>query len=255
VRGRLSDGLLVATGILLGLATCAHAQIPFPAVMDRVLGVRRDAPHAWPGPTGGVRIEFADMELFGVPGLRLSGVRVTGSAHGWPLGAELTRLGSAVGSHARATVLTGRDTRGWCAAARLGVESLSLDGVPGESAIVTGLVTGVEVGGASLVADIESIAGGGERAVFMTVAVAGRVGGRATVFTSMRYDGPQALAVGVAAVVPVHRALALLAGYDDGTETARVAASIQAGKWTLATGAFRHAVLGVSQGVTVSAAW
>ena len=243
--------------VVVALVACdARAQIPFPSVVDRVIGVRLDGSRALlAGEPDGARIEFGDLELFGVAGLRLSGTRAAGRVRGLALGAELSRLGAPIGSHSRATVRAGLESARWRVALRAGVESLTLAGAPGESALVTGLVSGVDVAGASLVADVESIAGSAGRATFMTVALAGRVADRATVVTSMRYDGPGALAVGAAAVVPVHRALSLLAGYDDGTETARVGATIRAGRWSLATGAFRHAVLGMSQGVSLAVTW
>jgi hypothetical protein len=233
----------------------ARAQVPSASVVDRVIGVRLDGSRALVAERHGARVEFGDMELFGVAGLRLSGARAAARVHGLPVGAEVSRLGAPVGSHTRATVLAGVESERWRVAVRAGVESLALAGAPGESAIVTALISGVDLGGASLVADVESIAGPAERAVTMTVALAARLSSRATVLTSMRYDGPGALAVGAAAIVPVHRALSLLAGYDDGTETARVGATVRAGRWTVATGAFRHAVLGMSQGVSLAVAW
>ena len=53
-------------------------------------------PHAWPARA--VRVEVADAELFGVPGLRASGIRA--SVPVWRLSAtvELVRVGSNVAS-------------------------------------------------------------------------------------------------------------------------------------------------------------
>jgi hypothetical protein len=255
VRARRSEARLAV--IVLALAAApARAQVPFPSVVDRVIGVRLDASRTLVADADpGARLECGDMELFGVAGLRLSGARARVRVGGLPAGVELCRLGAPVGSHTRVTGTLGYAAARWHGALRAGVESLALAGAPGESAVVTGLVCGLTLARASLFADVESVADAGGRANYLTVAVAGRVADRAIVLTSMRYDGPGALAAGVAALVPVHRALSLLAGYDDGTETARAGAVIAAGRWSLATGAFRHAVLGMSQGVSVSVTW
>ncbi len=243
---------MVVAGVLTPL--CACAQVPFPSVLDRITGVRESSVLVAPALVG-TCVEFGDMELFGIAGLRLSGMRAGTRLGGLPVGVEVCRLGAPVGSQTRATLRVGVASARWRIAVRAGVESLALTGAAGESAMVTALVSGVALGGVTLSADVESLAGGTGRDVFMTMALAGPVGGRARVLACMRYDGPGALAAGVAAVVPVHRTLALLAGYDDGSETARVGATVTAGRWVLSSGAFRHAVLGMSQGVSLSVAW
>jgi hypothetical protein len=234
----------------------AGAQVPFPSVVDRIAGVRLQGARVLTGGAPrGTRVEFGDMELFGIAGLRLSGVRAEGYAGGWLLGAEVCRLGAPVGTHTRATLCAGAGAARWRVGVRSGIESLALSGVAGESVVVTALVSGIDVGGVALLADVESLSGSAGRKTSMTVALAGPVAAGARVLASMRYDGPGALAVGAAAIVPLHRALSLLAGYDDGSETARAGAAVTAGRWSLATGVFRHAVLGMSQGVSLSVTW
>ncbi len=250
VRAASIDVLIFVVALTCGARTVS-AQITFPSIVERVTGVRLDAA---PIDGGGdrARVECGDVELFGIAGLRASGVRGTVPVRGVRIGAEVSQVGSPVGSHVRATATAGIAAGRWRTAVRAGVESLSLAGGPSQPATVTALVSGVDVGDTSLRADVESIAGWSGRATFMTVALAARLAGHATVVSSLRFDGPGSLALVVAAIVPLHARLSVLAGYDDGTETLSAGVTVNAGRCTLATGVFRHAVLGPSQGVSVA---
>ncbi|HEX5131039.1 MAG TPA: hypothetical protein VFX92_00980 [Candidatus Krumholzibacteria bacterium] len=242
--------------VVIVAAPRASAQVAFPSVEERVLGVRGDGAGMHGGPDGGrARIEFGDMELFGIAGLRISGARLFTAVRGVPVGAELARLGSPVGAQQRACGSIGWRGDRWRASLRAGVESLALRGAATESSPVIGLASAADVGSLSLSADVETIAGGGDRAWLLALAMTGRIGARASVVTSLRYDGPGALALGVAAIAPLHSRLSLLAGYDDGTETLRVAAVIATGRWRVASGVFRHPVLGQSQGLSLAGDW
>jgi len=256
VRVQPSDTAALLLVLLIAWAPRARAQVPSASLADRITGVRGDASRVLAGDGGAASFaEFSDVELYGVPGLRLSGVRVATRVHGSPVTLDVARLGAPVGSHTRATVCAGVESGRWRVALRGGIESLALIGAPGASSIVAAVVSGIDVGNATLSADVESIRDASGNATFLALALEGPVTSHARLLASMRYDGPRALAVGAAAVVPVYRSLSLLAGYDDGTETARLGAVIDAGRLSVTTAAFRHAVLGVSQGASVAVAW
>jgi hypothetical protein len=246
--------MLVAWLMVSPAGVCA--QVAFPSIEERVVGVRLDVvPLLEPAAAAGTRVDVGDIELFGIAGLRLSGVRAAGALRSFPVGVSLQQVSSPVGSHRRVTAHGGVMAGAWRVALRAGVETLALTGAPAESGVVTALVASAEIGATTLVADVESIAGSTGRATTVCAAAAGRVGRYGNVVTSLRYDGPAALAMGVALHVPLHAALSLLAGYDDGTETWRAGAVIGGGRWQVATGVFRHAVLGMSQGASVTVRW
>ncbi len=242
--------------LLAVTAVPARAQVPAASVADRIAGVRFDVmPPLVAHDAAQGTAEFSDVELFGVSGLRLSGARILTRVGAVPAGIEIARLGAPVGSHTRATVLVGVSSPRWHVALRGGVELLSLDGMPGESSTVAALVSVVDAGGAVLLADVETIAGRSGRATFLRIAACGRVAGRSRMLASMRYDGPGALSLGIALAVMLHRSLSLMAGWDDGTETARAGAVVKAGRLALTTAVFQHAVLGVSQGASLAVVW
>jgi hypothetical protein len=250
IDARVLGALLVLT------AWPAIAQVPAAFVADRIAGVRFDVMPplvAHDGEHGSA--EFSDVELFGVPGLRLSGARVLTRFGAVPAGIEIARLGAPVGSHARATVIAGVSSPRWRVGVRGGVELLALNGVPGESFTVAALVSVVDAGGATLLADVETIAGRGARVTFLNIAACGSVTGRSRMLASMRYDGPGALSLGIACALVLHRSLSVLAGWDDGTETARAGVLVKTGRLALTTAVFQHAVLGVSQGASLAVVW
>lgn len=255
MRVRQSDASVFAA-MLAVVAVPAGAQVPAASVADRIAGVRFDVmPPLVAHDVSRGSAEFSDVELFGVSGLRLSGARILTHVGAMPAGLEISRLGAPVGSHARATVVAGVSSSRWRVALRGGVELLALDGSPGESSTVAALVSVVDTGGATLLADVETIAGREGRATFLKVAACGRLAGRSRMLASMRYDGPGALSLGIALAVMLHRSLSLLAGWDDGTETARAGVLLKAGRLALTTAVFQHAVLGVSQGASLAVVW
>ena len=69
---------------------------------------------------------------------------------------------------------------------------------------------------------------------------------------TVRIDGDRFVGAGIAAVARLHRSLALLAGYDDGSESARAGVVIDWRGVELATGVFQHPVLGMSQAVSIA---
>lgn len=196
--------------------------------------------------------EAGDVELFGIAGLRVSGVRASNDFGAWSIGASAAQLMSPVGSETR-TYLEGGYQAGarWLCAARVGVETVSVGGVSARS-LVTGVLSRADLGAISTVADVDVVSWENEREIDVTLGVVARLGRAATVVGNARFDGTNVVAAGVALVSRLTGALALLAGYDDGTDSVRGAAVIGLSNWRVSTGVFYHGVLGVSHGVSVA---
>lgn len=249
-----SSGLLAAMGWVL-LAGSAAAQVTFPSVVDRAVGVRTAL---YPGAVGGNEcprwsVEVADAELFGIAGLRVAGVQSAATLGRAMLRIELAQIDAPVGDHTRAVVEAGHVHAGvWQGGVRAGVERVVLRGALPERSLVGGAFSRTDVGPAALVADVETMSGAFVRSTSVTIAVLGRTGAIATVVASLCFDGSRAVAAGVAVVAHPEARLGLIAGYDDGTDTSRFAARIAVGHVEVATGVTHHSVMGLSHGVSVS---
>lgn len=250
---------MIAVALAAGVAmpTGLRAQIAFPDVVDRTVGVRmtlgpgaaldRDDRARW-------RFEVGDAELFGIAGLRVVGVRSTAAVGAAVLTGEFSEIASPVGNHARAIVEAGYARPGaWQGALRAGVERVSLRGAEPERSLVGGAFSRADVGPVSIVADLEVVSGFYAQSTSVSIAAIGHAGPFATVVGSARFDGSRVVAVGVAVIASVHPRLGLIAGYDDGTETSRLAARIVVGDMDVSTGVAHHPVLGLSH--VVSVAW
>jgi len=237
------------------LAGSAGAQVTYPSVVDRAVGVRT-ALH--PGAVGeNVRprwcVEVADAELFGIAGLRVVGVQSAATLGPAMLRIELAQVASPVGDHTRGVVEAGHvHAGGWQGGVRAGVERVALRGALPERTLVGGVFSRAELGPVSLVADVEAMSGAFVRSTSVSIAALGRAGAIATVVGSLRFDGSRMVAAGVAVVARPDARLRLIAGYDDGTDTSRVAARIAVGRVEVATGVTHHAVLGLSHGLSVT---
>lgn len=228
--------------------------VAFPSVVDRSVGIRAgDGYFVVTGADARWCVETGDVELFGIAGLRASGVRATGRVAALPVGVSMTQLASPVGSETRAEVELGYAPGArWHCAARVGVEMVAITGAESEQALVTGLRSRADVGRISAIADVDVVSRPDARDVDVTLGVIARAGRAASLIGTARFDDVGLAAAGVAFVSRVTGALSLLAGYDDGTDSVRGAAVVSLASWRVSTGVFYHPVLGVSQGVTVA---
>lgn len=236
--------------LLACTAANARARIDFPSVADRVIGIRAGADLLNPAERWSV--EAGDVELFGIAGLRVDGVRTRGRVGALQAGASLAQLSAPVGSEARAELELGyRPSPRWLCLARAGVEMVSLTGMAGEQALLAGVHARAQAGRVVAIADVDVVSRDEVRDVDVAIAVVARIG-LASIVATARFDGRAVASTGVAVVSRLANALSLLAGYDDGTESIRGAAVVSLSSWQLGVGVFQHAVLGVSQGVTLT---
>ena len=75
--------------VLAFAAADAGARIDFPSVADRTVGIRAGADGF--GPEAPWSVETGDVELFGIAGLRVAGVRARGRMGAVPAGVSLAR--------------------------------------------------------------------------------------------------------------------------------------------------------------------
>ncbi len=237
-------------------ARAASAGLVFPSVVERVIGTRIDmAPvrDALSDTTSHVRVEAADAELYGIEGLRTSGVRASGAVRALFFTGTLTNIDAPVGSQNRIVTEVGYSLRHrWQGAVRAGVDRLSLDGNPALTSHVVGVTSRIDVGRVTTLADVEAIDvyGPGYQT---SISLSARVrSGPAQLIGNIRIDGDRFTGASIAALARLHRSLALLAGYDDGSESMRAAVVIDWRGVEVATGIFQHPVLGMSQGMSVS---
>ncbi len=222
-------------------------------MVDRAVGVRASADVLGiEGVSPAWRVEAGDVQLFGIAGLRVDGVRTSARVGSFLAGVSIAQLASPVGSESRAELELGyRPGARWLCRARAGVETVAITGAAGERAILAGFYSRAEVGRIAAIADVDVVSRDHVRDVEIAIALAGQAGPVSIVATS-RFDGDAVAAAGIAVVSRVAGRLALVAGYDDGTESIRGAALVSLSSWQLGVGVFQHAVLGVSQGVTLS---
>ena len=249
MRVVLLEGLVLAL-----LVTAAHGGIAFPSVVERAIGIRAgDGYFVVSGADAPWCVEAGDVELFGIAGLRVAGVRATGRVGALPVGATLTQLASPVGTETRANVELGYVPGArWRASVRVGAEMIAITGAAGEQSLVTGFLSRADVGRISAIADVDVVSRRETRDVDVTLGVVARAGRGASLVGTAHFDGTGVAAAGIAFVSRLTGALSLLAGYDDGTDSVRGAAVVSLASWRVSTGVFYHSVLGLSQGVTVA---
>jgi hypothetical protein len=191
--------------------------------------------------------------LYGIEGLRTSGVRASGAVRAFFVTGNLTTINAPVGSQQRAGIEAGYSIRRrWQGGLRAGRERLELDGNSTLSTNIAGATSRIDVGRVTTVADIEAIdvhGPGYDTSLSRGVRVRA---GAAQLIGSLRIDGDRFVGAGIAAVARLHRSLALLAGYDDGSESARAGVVIDWRGVELAAGVFQHPVLGMSQAVSIA---
>lgn len=227
----------------------------FPSVIDRSLGFRAAATGYAAATNGSPSwcVEVGDAELFGITGLRVAGVRASGRVGVMPLGASLSQLASPVGSETRADAEIGyAPSVRWSCAARAGVETVGLSGAAPEHSLVVGAYAHADAGRLTVVADVDVVSRTFARDVAVALGVVAHAGSSACVVASVRFDDAGVAGAGVSLVSRIGGVLALLAGYDDGTESIRGAAVVSLSNWRVSTGVFYHGVLGVSQAVTIA---
>ena len=242
--------------VLCGFVRDAAAGLAFPSVVERVTGTRLDlAPvrASLSDSTARVRVEGADAELYGIDGLRSSGIRASGALGAVFFAGTVVDVASPVGSQTRAVLEAGYSLRHrWQGAVRIGTERLLLDGTPSYASRTAGVASRADVGRVSTIADVEVLdtpGAGYESSLSLAIRVRA---GAAQLIGSIRIDGDRFIGAGIAAVARLHESLALLAGYDDGSESMRGAVVIDWRCIEVAAGVFQHPVLGMSQGVSVS---
>jgi hypothetical protein len=236
--------------VLAFAAADAGARIDFPSVADRTVGIRAGADGF--GPEAPWSVETGDVELFGIAGLRVAGVRARGRMGAVPAGVSLAQLSSPVGTESRAEAELGyRPGVRWLCLARTGIEIVSITGAPAEQAVLAGFYSRAEAGRITAIADVDVISRADAREIEVEIGVVGRIGS-ASIIATTHFDGHAVASAGIAVVSRFAGRLALLAGYDDGTETIRGAAVVSLSRWRVGVGVFQHAVLGVSQGVTLT---
>jgi hypothetical protein len=247
---------LLAGCVLCSVTRDAAAGLAFPSVVERVTGARLDlAPvrASLSDSTARVRVEGADAELYGIDGLRSSGARAAFTCGAVFFSGSIIDVVSPVGSQARGVLEAGYVLRRrWQGAVRVGAERLLLDGNSSLTTHVAGVSSRSDVGRVSTVADVEVLdppGAGYESSLSLAIRVRA---GAAQLIGSIRIDGDRFVGAGIAAVARLHESLALLAGYDDGSESMRGAVVIDWRGIEVAAGVFQHPVLGMSQGVSVS---
>ncbi len=244
-----------ATLVVVLLASPRVDAVEFPSVIDRSLGFRAaqsgysfamDDARAW-------CVEAGDAELFDIAGLRETGVRAAGRVGVVPMAVSVCQLASPVGSETRADLELGlAPSPRWSSAVRVGIETVSLAGAEREDALVTGAYARADAGRLVVVADVDVVSRALARDIAVTFGIVARAGGVASVVASARFDGFGVAGAGIALISRVGGALALLAGYDDGTESIRGAAVVSLANWYVSTGVSYHGVLGISQAVTIA---
>ncbi len=250
----LHNALLAALMLCIA-ASSSRAELTFPSVVEHVNGARIDIapvhsaigeePARW-------RVEIADAELFGIAGLRSSGVRASGRYRAFIVSPGLVHVASPVGAHDRATMECGIATGNtWQGVVRAGVERLALNGTDAVSWRVMGMASRVDVGRVSVVADVGALQGHGTYDTSLSLSTRVRAGATHLV-GAVRVDGDRFAGAAVSLGVRIHPSLSLLVGYDDGTGSMRAGAVIQWGAIEIATGVSQHPVLGLSQGVSVA---
>jgi hypothetical protein len=247
--------LSIAARALL-LARAASAGLVFPSVVERVIGARIDmAPvrEALSDTTSRARVEVADAEWYGIEGLRTNGVRAAGAVRAVFFTGSVATVDAAVGTQARVVVEVGYTLRHrWQACVRGGIERLSLAGNPQLTTRVAGMASRIDVGRFTTVADLDATdtAGPGYET---SLSLAARTrAGPAQLIGTIRIDGDRYIGAGIAVFARLHRSLALLAGYDDGSESMRAGMVIDWHGVEVATGVFGHPVLGMSQAVSIA---
>ena len=245
-------------GLLLVLhARDARGTLAFPSVVDHITGVRADvAPvrSTLRDERASLRIEAADIELYGVTGLRSAGLRASGRARALIMSATLVNIASPVGVHQRGVVEAGCAIGSvWQGTVRAGAERLALDREADVTWRVTGAMSRVDVGRVSMLADLDVVQGAQRHETSLVFSARVRTG-IAHLIATMRIDGDRFAGTGVAGIARVHPSLGLLAGYNDGSESLSAAVVIDWRAFEISTGVFQHPVLGISQGVTVACA-
>jgi hypothetical protein len=238
------------------LARAASAGLVFPSVVERVIGARIDmAPvrEALSDTTAHARLEVADAELYGIEGLRTNGVRASGAVRAVFFTAGIAAINAPVGSQSCVVIEAGyllqrRAQLGM----RGGMERLALAGNPDVTTHLAGVTSRVDVGRVTTIADLEAVdvpGPGYETSLSLGVRVRA---GPAQLIGNMRIDGDRFVGAGMAVFARLCRSLALLAGYDDGSESMRAGVVIDWHGLEVATGVFEHPVLGMSQAVSVA---
>jgi hypothetical protein len=216
-------------------------------VGELVAGTRVDV-----APAGAWRVEIADMALHGVAGLHSGGARASVRLRSFIIGASATRVGSAVGAYDRAVVESGVVIRdAWQGVLRAGIERLALDGTAAATWRVAGIASRVDVGHASMIADLDVVQGHGVYETTLSLAGVARVGA-AQLIGLVRIDGDRFAGSALSLSARVHPHLSLLAGYDDGTGSLRAGAVIGWRGIDVGAGVSQHPVLGLSQGVSIA---
>jgi hypothetical protein len=234
--------------------TDAHSGIEFPSVVDRAIGIRVGAGDLFVTGAASRRcVEVGDVELFGMAGLRVSGLRASGQWGSVPVGVSAARLASPVGSESRVDIELGYVTASHSRCVlRVGVEMIEIAGATPERSLIAGALARADVGAVSALADVDVVSRAYASEVDVVLGIVARAGRNVAVVATTRFDGTRAAAVGVAVVSRLTGALSLLGGYDDGTESVRAAAVVTLDAWQLSSGVSYHAVLGVSHGVTLA---
>jgi hypothetical protein len=226
------------------LAVCAWAPAAF-ALGDVMFPGRTVA--LWPARHA--TVEVADAELFGVAGLRASGVRASAPLWRFVAAVELVRVGSDVASESRATLRLATGA----VAVELSVERAQAGTrTAGLSAI--GVMARLPVGRHSRVLFYAGGLGvrgsydpGFDAAIDIQLQPVPAVVLDLGVALHRRYGETLRLSVEVRAATP----LALSAGYDAATETAGAAVRVSMRALSVEVGASVHAVLGASQRVSL----
>jgi hypothetical protein len=237
-------------------ARAASAGLVFPSVVERVIGTRIDmAPvrEALSDTTSHMRVEVADAELYGIEGLRTSGVRASGAVRAFFIAGNLATIDATIGSQQRAVIEAGYAIKHrWQGALRAGRERVAIDEVSPLTTRVVGVISRVDIGHVTTVADFEAIdvyGPGYETSLSLGVRVRA---GAAQLIGHVRIDGDRFVGAGIGAVARLHRSLALVAGYDDGSESMRAGVVVDWRGVEIATAVFQHPVLGMSQAVSIA---
>ena len=265
LRARLIPAVVVALtlGPLHPTGARAMGALQHPSIEQSAAGVRGILFYTLSagGPYGSpsFRVEASEIALYGVPGLRLSGVRVGGRAGAVSLVAEAARLSADGGSETRLAVTPAVFLSNWWAASL---------GLVYESAVVDGMPSArlASATGRSLVRLSRTVSVGGEVARYrlfgeandgadVTMAVVVRPLDGATIRAVVavgRWSGAQP---SLSTTIGSPRRFRLTIGYESSSEALKGALAVSLGGLTCAAGANYHPVLGSRHGVTLTWGW
>ncbi|MCK5618482.1 MAG: hypothetical protein KAJ17_03740 [Candidatus Krumholzibacteria bacterium] len=262
--GARAASLAVITAAMVGLCTTnasALGAFEHPCVEESITGLRgilldtfalnRDES------TGmSVFAEISEVELYGVSGLQMPGVRVGFRRGSVSLVGEAAQLSSDIGSETRMSLTTAIYAGDrWASSVGLVNESAAIDDLASARLVSLtarsrirlskAIFVGSEIAGLRLAGESYD---GVDAAVVLSV----RPASNAAVYASLEFDRWSGMHPSVSTVLAGYNTFRVLFGYEGVTDVVKGALAIDRAGFVVAVGATYHPVLGTRQGITVS---